>query len=1410
MRAPSRESGHWWLLGFSLVVLVLMLLLQGISIHTLGASRTASDLNTGPAELPKRGSTLTVVNGRLAPLSQSPGRRVALTFDDGPSRWTGRIAAVLRRHHVPATFFVVGAQAVRHPGPVRALQRQGFELGNHTFTHVDPAAAPGWERTRQASMTQAAVGGITGIRARLYRPPYSSFPFAVTRRDASAYLQLARQGYLITLSDYDGEDWRRPGVAEIVRNATPPGRQGGIVLLHDGGGDRSQTLAAVRRLIPKLKRRGFQFVTVSQLAGLPQRAVDVPATANQRVRGDLLVGALHVAAIVTRIVTIAVLLIGVLTAVRMLLIFVLARQRSASAGAPRELQSVSIVVPAYDEEKDIAKCVASLAASDYPGFEVLVVDDGSTDATADVVQRLALARVRLVRQLNAGKPAALNRGIAEAQHDLIVSVDADTVFEPGTLRALVAPFADPRTGAISGQTKVSNRRRLLGRWQHIEYVMGFNLDRRMFAVLSCVPTVPGAIGAFRRRALLDVGGFSADTLAEDTDVALAMCRSGWRVAYQPDARAWTEAPATLSALWRQRYRWAYGTLQNVWKHRRATRLSGQRRVGLVALPYISVFHIALPCLAPLIDLFAIYGLIFLDPIPVLIYWLGFNVSLGLLALYAFRLDREPLHPLWALPVQQFVYRQLMYLVVFQSVVTAARGVHLRWQRIHRTGELGVPGPGATPAFPARTSLAGRVLAVVGVYPPTAGSWRRSLASGSGSILRPSGSARAVHGHVPAWICGTALLSTAGGVIVGSDALSRSSDERLGALLLSAARTDNAFVRVNQVGYEPAGTKRGFLISRIPDDGARFEVVDTSGDRVLDGRATPRGAWNRALPRVSMLDFSRLRAPGIYRIIMRGKALAVSPPFRIGSARQLYAPLLADSVYFFSAQRDGPKIARHVLNRQPSHLNDRRAIVYRSPHSKRALEHGDFGRVGRTVDISGGWFDAGDYLKFVQTASFADTLMLFSLRDGAGLPSGLRAEARFGTDWLDKMWDRRTRTLYYQVGLGDGTGPRIVGDHDAWAAPEVDDRRPVRKPVIDPRRPIRKHSAAYFLRYRPVFRAGPPRSPVSPNLAGRLAAAFGLCAQVYRTSDPTYARRCLLEGQTVFDAARTRDVGKLLTATPHDYYPEAEWRDDMELGATELYLATAALRGAPALHRDPHYYLRRAAKWANAYMSGPNAGADSLNLYDVSFLAHYELFKAIKQAGQAQKSELPDLAVGQRDLLGGMRSQLRAGVARQSKDPFGLSNPYGLQDTVPHALGYALAGELYGEIVGTSPYEPFASNQRDWVLGANAWGSSFVVGAGSTYPRCLAHKVANLAGSLDGRPPMLRGAAVGGPSAAVEFENAGAPDGHRSCPVDGRDPFVRFNGRGMRYDDNVTTPASSEPSDDYTALALALFARETRR
>jgi len=686
-----KPPAHWRLLAFCLGIVLILIVFQGVATHTVGASTESHASSAAPLQGSR--PLLTARGGALGSDERAPGRQIALTFDDGPdARWTPKIAAVLHDNGVRAAFFVIGSQAARHPELIRLLARDGDEIGNHTFTHTALASVPLWQARLQIDLTEAVLVGITGRYARLIRPPYSATPDAVTPPEERRLADLVGRRYVIALADLDSEDWQRKGVQTIVRAATPRGNQGGVIMLHDGGGNRSQTVAAVAQLIPALKARGYQFVTLAQLTGVPENVLSPIAPTGAHRRGHAYTWSVRLAFTLVNLLTIGILVVGILVGLRFLLLVLLASHhvrttRLRSTG--EYLPSVSVVVPAYNEEVGIERAVRSLAGSDYPDFDVVVVDDGSRDGTAHIVERLHVPGVRLVRQDNAGKSAALNTGVRLSEGEIVVMVDGDTVFERDTIQRLVEPLIDPMVGAVSGNTKVGNRRRLLGRWQHIEYVSGFNLDRRMYEVLQCTPTVPGAIGAFRRSVLNEVGGVSSDTIAEDTDLTLAIGRTGSRVVYAERARAWTEAPSTLAGLWRQRYRWSFGTMQAVWKHRAAavTHDTKQRRIGRRALPYMTFFQILLPILAPLIDLFALYGVIFTDPVRVIGIWLIFNAAQVALAAFAFRLDHEPLRPLWALPLQQFVYRQLMYLVIIESTISALVGLRAHWQTIPRTGDV---------------------------------------------------------------------------------------------------------------------------------------------------------------------------------------------------------------------------------------------------------------------------------------------------------------------------------------------------------------------------------------------------------------------------------------------------------------------------------------------------------------------------------------------------------------------------------------------------------------------------------------------------------------------------------------------------------------------------------------------------
>ena len=715
--ARKQPRGHWILVIMLGVAVGSCLLLHGYTHGVAGEApgahaATLAGLPPPPASVTHGGPVVAVGSNGVRSLAM-PRRTIALTFDDGPDpRWTPQILAVLRRFGAHATFFEIGSSAAEQPALVHEILADGDEIGAHTYTHVDLGTA-GWRRAIELSLTQNALAGAAGIHTRLLRLPYSSEPDALDGVEWKAVHEAGQDGYLVVFADHDTRDWSRPGVSKIVNAAMPHRRRGEIVMMHDGGGNRSQTVAALEMLLTRLRGRGYRFTTIT--GGLRIAPADIPATATQRITGDALVLAQRISADTVTALAVLLLAAAVLAGIRLVVLVGYAeahrrrtrRSRHQARGIkpyPAFKGPVSIIVPAYNEAAGIAATVRSLWATHYPGeLDVIVVDDGSTDATAAIAANLRLPGVRVVTQPNSGKPAALNTGVSLARHGVVVMVDGDTVFEPSTLGRLVAPFGDPAIAAASGNTKVGNRRGILGRWQHIEYVMGFNLDRRMFDMLGCMPTVPGAIGAFRRNVVARAGGVSEDTLAEDTDLTMTVSRAGYRIAYVEDALAWTEAPGSLRQLWRQRYRWCYGTLQAMWKHKRAlTERGASGKFGRRCLLYLAVFQVALPLVAPVMDLFALYGLLVLNPVRVMGAWAGFSAVQMVTAVYAFRLDRERLGPLWALPLQQVAYRQLLYLVGIHSVVTALLGARLHWRPLRRAGTFA--GPPARLAEPTHSRI----------------------------------------------------------------------------------------------------------------------------------------------------------------------------------------------------------------------------------------------------------------------------------------------------------------------------------------------------------------------------------------------------------------------------------------------------------------------------------------------------------------------------------------------------------------------------------------------------------------------------------------------------------------------------------------------------------------------------------
>jgi len=649
---------------------------------------------------------------------------VAITFDDGPDgRWTPKILDILKAKNAKATFFVIGKNMAVKPGLVAREVREGHNVGNHTWTHPDVAFVPAAQTAVELSATQRLFETITGRSMRLFRPPFFGDAEPSTPIEVSRVMVGQAQGYLTVGLRIDPDDWEHPDAstpARIINVALSrlkdTNRPGQVILLHDSGGDRSRTVEALPGLIDALRAHGYKIVTIGDLVGMTPAEVLPPTSRNSL---ELLLdrigfGFFHGMQMALQALFIIAIVLGV---ARLLVLGFLAlvHRFTIVRRTPPTLDLgagplISVLIPCFNEEKVIESSVRRILASNWSRLEVLVLDDGSVDGTAEVV-RTAFSgdpRVTLMAFENGGKARALNRGLARAQGDVVVALDADTLFPSDTLARLARWFVDPKVGAVAGNALVGNRRNLITRWQALEYVTAQNLERRALAALGAVTVVPGAVGAWRRAALEALGGYPDDTLAEDQDLTIAMQRAGWRVEFDPQARAYTEAPETVGGLLKQRFRWSFGTLQCIYKHRAALFDAKRPVLGFIALPQIWLFQILLTAVAPLIDLAVIWSLISAlygwtnhatewspdDLTRPLFYWAAFvflDLSAGVLGMTLER--RAPWGDLVWLPIQRFGYRQLMYYVVVKSIDAALHGARVGWGKLERQASAGFEGAG---------------------------------------------------------------------------------------------------------------------------------------------------------------------------------------------------------------------------------------------------------------------------------------------------------------------------------------------------------------------------------------------------------------------------------------------------------------------------------------------------------------------------------------------------------------------------------------------------------------------------------------------------------------------------------------------------------------------------------------------
>ena len=652
---------------------------------------------------------------------------VALTFDDGPdARWTPRILDILKAKRVPATFFVVGENALTERSLLQRMIAEGHEVGSHTYTHPNLATTDKTRTLFELNATQRLFQAFTGRTLKLFRAPFFGDAEPTTADEILPVWDAQNRGYISVGLHVDSEDWQRPGVPTIINNVlsrilSAPGNcneqsesqcSRNVVLLHDSGGDRSQTIAALPIIIDALRARGYRFVPVSELAGLSPLQAMPPLSASDHLAARIDLGLFESLGFGIRVVgflfglaiTLGIARALVLTGLGLLSAWKdLRRQRPAID--PKTF--VSVLIPAFNEERVIERSVSRVLASEDVQLEVIVIDDGSKDRTAAIVEAAfgKDARVHVIKLENGGKARALNHGLAIARSDIVIALDADTQFEPRTIARLARWFAtDERLAAVAGNAKVGNRINIVTKWQALEYITAQNLERRALARLGAMTVVPGAVGAWRKQAILEVGGYPPETLAEDQDLTIAVQRKGWNVAYDQGAVAWTEAPQSVRQLARQRFRWAFGTIQCVWKHKRVMADGWPRGLAFVGLPQTIMFQLLFAVISPIIDLSLVLNIFWTvtsihehgytavkgDLQHVALFWILFAAIDLTAGLVAFALERRENWRLmlWLIP-QRFGYRQIMYYVVIKALVQALRGPRVGWSSIARSGQVQV-------------------------------------------------------------------------------------------------------------------------------------------------------------------------------------------------------------------------------------------------------------------------------------------------------------------------------------------------------------------------------------------------------------------------------------------------------------------------------------------------------------------------------------------------------------------------------------------------------------------------------------------------------------------------------------------------------------------------------------------------
>ena len=623
-------------------------------------------------------------------------KELVLTFDDGPDEtFTPQVMEILRREKVPATFFVTGMKVENNIPLLKELHAAGYEIGNHTFTHPNLLKVSEKRAEIELRATKRLIECIIGQSTMLYRPPFSTDKYSKEWVEIRN-VEFGKEKYYRIESTIDSRDWEKGSTAkQIEERVLNDLDEGSIILLHDGGGDRTETVKALPGIIKKLKAKGYTFTTVAKFMGknkldvMPELSKDNDfylAYSNNLIAHSIFWG--------QHMLT-PIFVLGILLAIaRILFIAILALIQKYRCGKEKlnytDKPPVSIIVPAYNEEVNIERSLENLLLTDYPNFEIIFVDDGSKDSTYKVVKEKfdGHPKLQIFTKPNGGKANALNFGIEKCKGDYVICIDADTQLLPDAVSNLMIYFTDEKVGAVGGNVKVGNEAAsIMTRWQSLEYITSQNFDKRAYDLMNCITVIPGAIGAFKKTVFHECGRFTTDTLAEDCDLTIRVLRAGYTVRYSNTAIAMTESPETVGQFLKQRYRWGFGILQSFWKHKQACFNPKYKALGLFALPNMLVFQMILPLLIPLADIVMILAMVSGNAMQVLIYYFAFFIVEAVAAFVAFSLEGEDVKKImWLLP-QRLIYRYYMFWVLICSFIKAIKGELMGWGVLKRTGNV---------------------------------------------------------------------------------------------------------------------------------------------------------------------------------------------------------------------------------------------------------------------------------------------------------------------------------------------------------------------------------------------------------------------------------------------------------------------------------------------------------------------------------------------------------------------------------------------------------------------------------------------------------------------------------------------------------------------------------------------------